>query len=352
MRRARGDGRRGARACSTGRSTGHRRGGGATRTWREVERGAGARRRASATGSASRSPTGDWEAARELPPPHAAALATLALAPQERLAALLAGRDVALACEELALRARLDLDQGREREAALQLRAGARGRARRARGLARRGGMARRGSTSCAGTASAVAPRPRGRAPGRARSRSRPRRSRRRWSGSRRRCGRARGGAVTRVRPRSTRTWRGTCCRPSAGLERALLRARARPGCRPPTSRRSQGRLLELLARLAARASILEVGTLGGYSDAVAGPRAAAGRPARDARDRPAPRRGRAREPRPAPGSAARSRSWSGRRSRRCPASPARSTSSSSTPTRSAAPTTSRSRWRSRSRAR
>ena len=43
------------------------------------------------------------------------------LRPQERLAALLAGRDVALACEELALRARLDLDQGRQREAALQL---------------------------------------------------------------------------------------------------------------------------------------------------------------------------------------------------------------------------------------
>jgi hypothetical protein len=43
------------------------------------------------------------------------------LAPQQRLAALLSGRDVALACEELALRARLDLDQGREREAALQL---------------------------------------------------------------------------------------------------------------------------------------------------------------------------------------------------------------------------------------
>jgi hypothetical protein len=45
-----------------------------------------------------------------------------ALRPQERLAALLSGRDATLACEELALRARLDLDAGRAREAALQLR--------------------------------------------------------------------------------------------------------------------------------------------------------------------------------------------------------------------------------------
>ena len=44
------------------------------------------------------------------------------MAPQERVAALLTGRDVTLACEELALRARLDLDQGRQREAALQAR--------------------------------------------------------------------------------------------------------------------------------------------------------------------------------------------------------------------------------------
>jgi len=45
-----------------------------------------------------------------------------ALRPQERLAALLAGRDAVLACEELTLRARSDLDAGRLREAALQLR--------------------------------------------------------------------------------------------------------------------------------------------------------------------------------------------------------------------------------------
>jgi hypothetical protein len=42
--------------------------------------------------------------------------------PQERLAALLGGRDAPLAAEELALRARADLGGGRVREAALQLR--------------------------------------------------------------------------------------------------------------------------------------------------------------------------------------------------------------------------------------
>jgi hypothetical protein len=64
---------------------------------------------------------GDWEAAREvaLPPPRASR--SLVLSPQERLAALLSGRDAALACEELTLRARGDLDHGRTREAALQL---------------------------------------------------------------------------------------------------------------------------------------------------------------------------------------------------------------------------------------
>jgi hypothetical protein len=40
---------------------------------------------------------------------------------QARLAALLTGRHAPLACEELALRARLDLDEGRAREAALQV---------------------------------------------------------------------------------------------------------------------------------------------------------------------------------------------------------------------------------------
>jgi hypothetical protein len=45
-----------------------------------------------------------------------------ALAPQERLAAILGGRDTLLIGEELLLRARLDLDAGRSREAALQAR--------------------------------------------------------------------------------------------------------------------------------------------------------------------------------------------------------------------------------------
>ena len=65
---------------------------------------------------------GDWESARELPlPAPAAAPARWSSRPQERLAALLSGRDAALACEELTLRARGDLDHGRPREAALQL---------------------------------------------------------------------------------------------------------------------------------------------------------------------------------------------------------------------------------------
>jgi hypothetical protein len=43
------------------------------------------------------------------------------LHPQARLAAVLGGRERALVCEELLLRARLDLDNGRDREAALQM---------------------------------------------------------------------------------------------------------------------------------------------------------------------------------------------------------------------------------------
>lgn len=43
-------------------------------------------------------------------------------APDERFAALLGGRQRSAACEELALRARMDLDAGRMREAALQAR--------------------------------------------------------------------------------------------------------------------------------------------------------------------------------------------------------------------------------------
>ena len=46
------------------------------------------------------------------------------LRPQERVAAILRGREAFAACEPLLLRARADLDAGRNREAALQLRIG------------------------------------------------------------------------------------------------------------------------------------------------------------------------------------------------------------------------------------
>jgi len=46
------------------------------------------------------------------------------LRPQERVAAMLGGREKADVCETLLLRARADLDAGRDREAALQLRVG------------------------------------------------------------------------------------------------------------------------------------------------------------------------------------------------------------------------------------
>jgi hypothetical protein len=67
---------------------------------------------------------GLWTAARELPAAQPRLPRESALRPQERFAALLAARDVTLAAELLALRARLDLDHGRDREAALQLEAG------------------------------------------------------------------------------------------------------------------------------------------------------------------------------------------------------------------------------------
>ena len=63
---------------------------------------------------------GLWTTARELPPERGRIAREAALRPQERFAALLAARDAAPACELLALRARLDLDQARDREAALQ----------------------------------------------------------------------------------------------------------------------------------------------------------------------------------------------------------------------------------------
>jgi hypothetical protein len=68
---------------------------------------------------------GLWTGARELPAPDGrrprrGGRRTM-LAPQVRLAAVLGAREPPLASEELTLRARLDLDHGRPREAALQL---------------------------------------------------------------------------------------------------------------------------------------------------------------------------------------------------------------------------------------
>lgn len=65
---------------------------------------------------------GRWTAALSVPAPSGRRRRSAALRPQERMAALLGGRDRVLACEELALRARADLDRGRPREAALGLR--------------------------------------------------------------------------------------------------------------------------------------------------------------------------------------------------------------------------------------
>jgi hypothetical protein len=64
---------------------------------------------------------GLWTDARELIAKPGRRRRATVLQPQARLAAVLAGRERALTCEELALRARLDLDNGRDREAALQV---------------------------------------------------------------------------------------------------------------------------------------------------------------------------------------------------------------------------------------
>ncbi len=74
---------------------------------------------------------GRWLHASELPPVQGRRRAlsprrrtgerSAALRPVERLAALLGARAETLVCEELALRARLDLDEGRVRHAALEL---------------------------------------------------------------------------------------------------------------------------------------------------------------------------------------------------------------------------------------
>ncbi len=64
---------------------------------------------------------GRWSDARELLTSAKREPRAKVLHPQARLAAVLGGRERALVCEELALRARLDLSHGRDREAALQL---------------------------------------------------------------------------------------------------------------------------------------------------------------------------------------------------------------------------------------
>ncbi len=64
---------------------------------------------------------GLWTEARELLLEERRQRRKAVLHPQARLAALLGNREEQLVCEELTLRARLDLDSGRYREAALQL---------------------------------------------------------------------------------------------------------------------------------------------------------------------------------------------------------------------------------------
>ncbi len=97
---------------------------------------------------------GKWLHARELPwttagrrslIPRRRRVRDAALRPQERLAEMLGARERGLVCEELALRARLDLDQGRIAHAAVGLDARAEGRrVRAARGGTRGPRVARR----------------------------------------------------------------------------------------------------------------------------------------------------------------------------------------------------------------
>lgn len=65
---------------------------------------------------------GRWEEALEVPAESARSGRLAGLRPQERLAAILGGREDVLVCEELVVRARADVDAKRTREAALQLR--------------------------------------------------------------------------------------------------------------------------------------------------------------------------------------------------------------------------------------
>lgn len=72
-------------------------------------------------GSGTELADGRWTDALDVPPPERRQRRADALRPQERLAELLAGREAIDVCETLVLRARADIDQGRLREAALQL---------------------------------------------------------------------------------------------------------------------------------------------------------------------------------------------------------------------------------------
>ena len=65
---------------------------------------------------------GRYAEAWELPRAGARTVKRSMESPDERFAAILGGRETVLACEELVLRARMDLDGGRSREAALQAR--------------------------------------------------------------------------------------------------------------------------------------------------------------------------------------------------------------------------------------
>jgi hypothetical protein len=64
---------------------------------------------------------GLWTEASELVQTHGRQRRATILQPQARLAAALSGRERSLASQELTLRARLDLDHGRDREATLQV---------------------------------------------------------------------------------------------------------------------------------------------------------------------------------------------------------------------------------------
>ena len=67
---------------------------------------------------------GRWSRAVEVPAPAHRARRAEALRPAERIASVLGGHEQPDACETLLLRARSDLDAGRSREAALELRSG------------------------------------------------------------------------------------------------------------------------------------------------------------------------------------------------------------------------------------